>query len=84
VSYPKRIGPAHRAGPHFFFSSVTFAPAQGPASGPVADAMRNREGGPGLLRAAPPCSSQGHPSGAVLARLVEAARARPAIRGEED
>lgn len=42
MSYPKRIGPVYRADPHFFFSIVTFAPAQGPASGSVADAMRNR------------------------------------------
>jgi hypothetical protein len=49
----------------FHFSSVALAPAQGPAGGPVADAMRNRQRGPGLLRAASPCSSQGHPSGAV-------------------
>lgn len=83
MSYPKRIGPVHRAGPHFFFSSVTLAPAQGPASGPVAGAMRNRQGGPGLLRAAPPCSSQGHPSGAVSAGMVVPATSSPTIRGEE-
>ena len=49
----------------FLFSSAALAPAQGPARGPVAEAMRNRQRGPGLLRAASPCSSQGHPSGAV-------------------
>jgi len=36
--------------------------------------MRNRRGGPGRLRAAPPCSPQGHPSGAVWAGLAEVAR----------
>lgn len=50
----------------FLFSSAALAPAQGPASGPVAEAIRNRQRGPGLLRAASPCSSQGHPFGMIL------------------
>lgn len=46
MNFSKRIGPVRRADPYFFFSRVTLAPAQEPASGSVAGAMRNRWGVP--------------------------------------